>query len=67
MILDPPYKTDFGRTSIDYIVNNNLLNPNGIIIFETSDNIDFDFNYDGFEIKRKKYGTVAVYKLEKVN
>lgn len=66
VLLDPPYKTDFGKTAIETIINNNLLSENAIIVFETSEDKEFNFNFDGLEIKKKKYGTVAVYKMEKV-
>ena len=62
IFLDPPYKTDFGINAIDYIVKLNLINKNGIIIFETSENREFNFPVC-FEVTKKKYGTVAVYKL----
>ena len=64
VFLDPPYQTDFGVKAIETIINKNLLTENGIIIFETSDEKIVELNYENFDIKRKKYGTVAVYKLE---
>ena len=66
VLLDPPYKTNFGIESIETLINNQLLNENAIIIFETSEEKEFSFNFENFEVKRKKYGTVVVYKLEKV-
>lgn len=62
IFLDPPYNTECGITAIDYIVKLNLINKNGIIIFETSENREFNFPVC-FEVTKKKYGTVAVYKL----
>lgn len=67
VLLDPPYKTDLGLRAIEKIINNNMLNENGIIIFETSVDMDFDFNYENFEITKRKYGTVLVYKFVKVD
>lgn len=66
VLLDPPFKTDYGIKAINYIVENDLLNTGGIILFETSDEKEVDFTSLPLEVKRKKYGTVAVYKLEKV-
>lgn len=66
VLLDPPYKTDFAIIAIDYLIKNNKLNDNAIIIFETSEDKEFNFNFSNFEITRKKYGTVAVYKLVKI-
>lgn len=67
ILLDPPYKTDLGTTAINLIVKNNLLKDNGIIIFETDKNHEFNFNNPNFEQTKKTYGTVAVYKLVKLN
>lgn len=65
VFLDPPYKTNLGILAIEELIKNNLINKNGIIIFETSEDKDFDFNYEGFDVQKKKYGTVAVYKIVK--
>ncbi len=65
VLLDPPYATDFGEVAIKTILEKNLLNENGIIIFETSEQKDLKLYFEGFKIKKKKYGTVAVHKLEK--
>ncbi len=65
ILLDPPFQTDLGLQAIDYIIKNNLLNDNGIIVFETSKDKDFDFLYLGYTIVRKVYGSVAVYKITK--
>ncbi|MBR6778656.1 MAG: 16S rRNA (guanine(966)-N(2))-methyltransferase RsmD [Clostridia bacterium] len=65
VLIDPPYKTDLGVKAIDIIINQNKLNENGIIIFETSAELYFDFDYEGFDITKRKYGTVMVYKFVK--
>ena len=65
VLLDPPYKTGLGLCAIELLQNNNLLNKNAIIIFETSIDNDFILNYSNFEIIKKKYGSVLVYKLIK--
>lgn len=65
VLLDPPYKTDLGLQAIDIIIKKNLLNENSIIIFETSNDKQVELNYPNFKITRKKYGSVAVYKMIK--
>ena len=65
VFLDPPYQTDLGLKSIDYLIKENKLNDGAIILFETSNDIDIDLCYTDFKITRKKYGTVAVYKMVK--
>ena len=56
VFLDPPYKNnDYIDYSIKFLVDNNMLNKNGIIICEYDNNIITD--YDNLEIiKEKKYG-----------
>ena len=65
MLIDPPFKSDLGTQAIDYIIVNDKLNENGIIIFETAEENKFEFEYQNFDIDKRKYGTVAVYKLTK--
>lgn len=66
VLLDPPYKTELGTQAIDYIIKNQKLNENGIIIFETSVDLIFKFDYPNYKITTKKYGTVMVYKFERL-
>ena len=63
VLLDPPYKTNFGIEAIELLINNQLLNDGAIIIFETSIDNKFDLKFPEFEIVSKKYGKVAVYKM----
>lgn len=67
VLLDPPYKSNLGILAINKLIEKNLLNQNAVIIFETGEDNDFDLTFQDFVIKKKKYGTVVVYKLEKVN
>ena len=67
VFLDPPYKTDYGIQAIKILMENNLLNDNAIIIFETSEENQISLNLDNFEISKKKYGSVIVFKLTKRN
>ena len=65
VLLDPPYMTDCGIKAIELLIDANLLNERAIIIFETSEENKFDLNYEGFNIKRKKYGKIVVFKMER--
>ena len=65
VLLDPPYNTDFGINAIKILIEKKLLNSKAVIIFETSEDKEINLNFVGFDVKRKKYGTVAVYKMEK--
>ncbi len=66
ILLDPPYATDYGLVAIEYIVTNDLLQNNGIIIFETALDHIFEFDHLGYDCKMKKYGNIAVYKITKL-
>lgn len=60
IFLDPPYATDFGESAINYIFENGLLNPDGIVVFEHSLEKNIE-NTDKLKIvDERKYGTVQV-------
>lgn len=66
VLLDPPYKTDLGLKAIQLLIEKDLLNENAIILFETSFDKELNLNYNNFKITKKKYGSVAVYKMVKL-
>lgn len=66
VLLDPPYKTNLGLDAIQLLIENNLLNDNAVILFETSFDKGISLNYNNFKITKKKYGSVAVYKMVKI-
>jgi len=65
VLLDPPYKTNFGIEAIEMLIINNVLKEGAIIIFETSEENDFELSFQNFEIKKKKYGKIVVFKMVK--
>lgn len=61
IFLDPPYKMDVVEKIINFIKNNNMLNENGLIICEVTNN-NLKDNYDNILlIKNKKYGEKYVF------
>ena len=48
VLLDPPYNTNYGINAINKLIEKSLLNKNAIIIFETSEEKEFDLNVNGF-------------------
>ncbi|MDU1316599.1 MAG: 16S rRNA (guanine(966)-N(2))-methyltransferase RsmD [Anaerococcus hydrogenalis] len=64
--LDPPYKEDYLKISMETLLDYHLLNNNGIIISESDRNIDFSHMENLQLIKEKKYGRkiVKVYCYE---
>lgn len=64
IFLDPPYKTDFAEQSIEFILKNNLLKENGLLIWEhDEDKLNLLNNYGNF--KTKKYGKkyLSIYQI----
>ena len=63
VFLDPPYKDDYIDYSIEYLLNNNLLNDNAIIVSEFESNIKTD--YEELKIKKEKkfgYKKIVIFK-----
>ena len=67
--LDPPYKTDFIKKSIEAILENNCLNENGIIILEKDkkDRVKKEISENKLSIiDERKYGRANLMFLEKI-
>ena len=63
IFVDPPYKYNIKSELLDIIINNDILNDNGIIVFEYSNDEEIDNN--NFNLfKSKKYGDkyISIYK-----
>ncbi|MBQ7797662.1 MAG: 16S rRNA (guanine(966)-N(2))-methyltransferase RsmD [Clostridia bacterium] len=65
ILIDAPFNTDYGVKAVEYILHNNLLSTNGIIMYEKLDATPFELNIDGYTYTHKKYGTVGVVKIMK--
>ena len=66
--LDPPYRTDLAEESTEYIIENDLLNDDGIIIIETDNENKIksglkDKKVDIYNIR--KYGRVSLIFLKR--
>ncbi len=61
ILLDPPFKTDYGEKAIQYILDNNMLADGGVIVYEKSKDTKIDFD----NTKTKTYGTVEVCFIRK--
>ena len=63
VFLDPPYKDDYIDYSINYLLNNNLLNDKSIVVAEFENNIKTD--YELLTIKKEKkfgYKKIVIFK-----
>ena len=57
IFIDPPYKSNFGEISIDYILDNHLVKDDGLIIWEhDKEKLQILDKYANFNIRTKKYG-----------
>ena len=55
VFLDPPYKTDFAEQAVRFILDNNLINENGLLIWEhDKEKLEIINSLGNF--KTKKYG-----------
>jgi len=59
VLLDPPYATDYAEKAIQFILDNNMLSRNGVIVWEKA-NDEINSSFENLNIKTKKYGTVQV-------
>ena len=64
VLLDPPFNTDYGIKAIEYILTNNLLSDNGVIMYERLYE-PFELKVEGYSYTQRKYGTVGVVKIVK--
>lgn len=60
IFLDPPYAEDFIKTSLDLILNYELLNEDGIVITESDRYIEISDTYNLYLVKEKNYGRKIV-------
>ena len=67
VFLDPPFDTDYGENAINYIMDNELLDKEGIIIYEHLAEKQVNIHSKLMLIDERKYGTIKVSFLEKIN
>jgi len=60
IFLDPPYSGNMGERAIEYIITQNMLAPDGVIVFET-DASRPSINFENLSVSSKKYGRARVY------
>lgn len=65
IFLDPPYKNSCYCYVIDYLLANNMIANDAIIVCETDHDLDFNKYFDLFTIKRYVYGYSIVYIIRK--
>ncbi|MBR2828425.1 MAG: 16S rRNA (guanine(966)-N(2))-methyltransferase RsmD [Bacilli bacterium] len=66
IFLDPPYKTDYIKKSIEIIEEYNLLKEDGIMVCESDRLEKIEFSEKFMKIKEKKYGDKWVVIIKKV-
>lgn len=68
VLLDPPFHSDFGIKSLQFLIENDMIENNGVIVYEKLYEGDKELEVDTkkFSVKKKKYGTVEIVILRKV-
>lgn len=66
VLLDPPFASDMGELAINFLIENDMINKNGIIVFEKSIDKKYEKIFENYEIKIKKYGTVEVLFIKNI-
>lgn len=69
IFIDPPYSGDMGINAVKKVLEYKLLNEDGLIVFEHSENLNTDFlkSNEGITVKNKKYGKVKVDFIYKID
>ena len=67
IFLDPPFATDYAEKAIKFISENNLLNDDGIIVYEHMEGKEFLCPNNLIVEDERKYGTIKVSYLVKNN
>lgn len=65
VFIDPPYIMDIYVETVDFLINENILSHDGIIILEANHEIDLKKYEDLFTYKMYKYGYPIVYILRR--
>ena len=60
IFLDPPFASDYGQTSLELIVKYDLLNSDGLIIYEHATGKGFKFPSNLQVVDSKKYSQISV-------
>ena len=60
IFLDPPFATDYGQTSLELIVKYNLLEQDGLIIYEHETGKNFNVPTELEVVDIKKYSQISV-------
>lgn len=65
MLLDPPFKSGYGEIALKYIFEHDMLNDNGVVVYEKAKDDEALLNFANVSVKRKVYGSVEVCFLRK--
>ena len=66
VFVDPPYAMDCYQEIVDFLLNNEMLNEDAILILESNKELDLEKYLSTFNIKIKKYGYTIVSILKRI-
>ena len=67
IFLDPPFATDYADNALQYIASENMLNDNGVIVYEHMLNKGIAIPENLEIVDEKKYGTIKVSYIGRKN
>ena len=65
-MLDAPFNTDYAENAIEFLTQNDMMEDDGVIVFEKDYNKVYTKKFDGYKRTDKKYGTVGVVYFRKI-
>lgn len=65
IFIDPPYASGIAEIAVEFILQNNLLEEDGIIIFEHGEDKTYTLDNKGYKQRTKKMGTVVAEFISK--
>ena len=66
VLLDAPFNTDYAENAIEFLTQNDMMEDDGVIVFEKDYNKVYTKKFDGYKRTDKKYGTVGVVYFRKI-
>ena len=60
VLIDAPFNTDYAENAIEFLIDNNMIEENGVIVFEKDFNKSYNKEFEHYKRTDKKYGTVGV-------
>lgn len=67
VLLDAPFNTDYAENAIEFLIDNDMIENNGVIVFEKVFDKKYNKEFENYKRTDKKYGTVGVVFFRKID